>query len=135
VEGDFHGSVERFTGFGVIFDTFKNTETLAYHRDISIVYNDGDKTSEFMLEKKEGCDANIRFHENRGDFNVKSSARAKVSLEKGRKVTVQIDANNDGTFVDCASMELPFENPEWSKQAHVGITASTGQLADNHDVS
>ena len=79
VEGDFHGSAERFTGFAIIFDTFKNTETLAFHRDVSIVYNDGDKTAEFMLEKKQGCDANVRYHEDRGDFTVQSSSRAKVA--------------------------------------------------------
>jgi hypothetical protein len=45
--------VERFKGFGVVFDTFKNTETLAYHRDVAIVVNDGEKTVELMLEKKE----------------------------------------------------------------------------------
>jgi hypothetical protein len=45
--------VERFKGFGVVFDTFKNTETLAYHRDVAIVVNDGEQTAELMLEKKE----------------------------------------------------------------------------------
>jgi mannose-binding lectin 2 len=133
VEGDFHGSVERFTGFGIIFDTFKNTETLSFHRDVSIVYNDGEKTAEFMLEKKEGCDANIRYHEERGDFSVDSMSRAKIVLEDSKKVTVMIDARNEGEFVECASMELPLKQ-DWSKSAHIGITASTGQLADNHDV-
>jgi mannose-binding lectin 2 len=139
VEGDFHGSVERFTGFGIIFDTFKNTETLSYHRDISIVFNDGEKTAEFMMEKNEGCDANIRYHEERGDFSVDSLSRAKVVLENGRKVTVLVDAKNAGDFVECATMELPMNNGKkfgenWAKSAHIGVTASTGQLADNHDV-
>jgi mannose-binding lectin 2 len=129
VEGDFHGSVERFTGFGIIFDTFKNTETLSYHRDISIVYNDGEKTAEFMMEKKEGCDAHIRYHEERGDFSVHSLSRAKVVLQEGRKVTVMVDAKNEGDFVECASMELPKSlNENWAKSAHIGVTASTGQL-------
>ena len=44
----------------MIFDTFKNTESLAYHRDVAIVFNDGERTSEVMMEKKEGCDALIR---------------------------------------------------------------------------
>ena len=33
VEGEMHGSVEKFTGFGLIIDTFKNTESLGAHRD------------------------------------------------------------------------------------------------------
>ena len=48
----------------VIFDTFKNTETLGYHKDVAVVVNeDGGKTTEQMLEAKHGCDAAIRFHE------------------------------------------------------------------------
>jgi mannose-binding lectin 2 len=133
VEGEFHGSIERFTGFGIIFDTFKNTETLAFHRDISIVYNDGDKTQAFMIEKKQGCDANIRYHEERGDFSVSSSSRAKVVVMDGTSVSVLIDAKNDGNFAQCASMELPLAK-DWSQNAYVGVSASTGQLADNHDV-
>jgi len=133
VEGDFHGSVERFTGFGVIFDTFKNTETLSYHRDVSLVYNDGEKTTEVMLENKEGCDASIRYHEERGDFSVESASRAKVIVENGRQITVLVDPSNDGTFTRCIQAELPLDQ-NWARQAHVGVSASTGQLADNHDV-
>lgn len=31
------------------------------------------------------------------------------------------------------SLKLPFSS-DWAKKAHIGITATTGQLADNHDV-
>ena len=121
-------------GFGVVIDTFKNTESLAYHRDISIVYNDGERTAEVMMEKKEGCDANVRYHEDRGDFSVLSSARAKVVLEGGTFVKVLMDVGNTGSFTECATMELPLNNPDAAKSWHIGITSSTGQLADNHDV-
>jgi hypothetical protein len=48
---------------------------------------------------------------------------------------VAIDARNDGTFVDCAVAQLPASlGEEWAKSAHLGVSASTGQLADNHDV-
>ena len=33
----------------------------------------------------------------------------------------------------CVSIRLPFA-PGWVQHAHVGLTATTGQLADNHDV-
>jgi mannose-binding lectin 2 len=133
VEGEFHGSVERFTGFGVILDTFKNTETLAYHKDVSLVFNDGTQTVETMMENKVGCDANIRYHEDRGDFSVTSSSRIKVVVVEGTQATVSVDAKNDGNFMECASLTLPFAS-DWAEKAHIGVTASTGQLADNHDV-
>lgn len=122
-----------YIGFGVILDTFKNTETLSQHKDVSIVYNDGKQSVELMMENKQGCDANIRYHEDRGDFSVSSASRLKVMLTNGKKVSISIDAKNDGEFKECAEMELPFEE-DWAEKAYIGLTASTGQLADNHDV-
>lgn len=134
VEGDLHGSVERFKGFGVVFDTFKNTETLSYHRDISILVNDGEKTTEMMMDKVQGCDANIRYHEARADFSVVDSAsRVKIQVDNGVDLVLTVDSQNEGQFEECARVTLPFDS-DWLMKAHIGITASTGQLADNHDV-
>lgn len=50
-------------------------------------------------------------------------------------MSVAIDAKNDGAFVDCAVAQLPESlGEDWAKTSHLGVTASTGQLADNHDV-
>merc|ERR1711879_827377 len=95
--------------------------------------NDGTQSGETMLERKEGCDANIRYHEDRGDFSVDKASRAKIVVEGGKRITVLMDERNSGEFTSCLSAELPFE-PDWSRQAHLGLSASTGQLADNHDV-
>jgi mannose-binding lectin 2 len=47
---------------------------------------------------------------------------------------VFIDARNTGEWASCvniSSLNLP---ANWLTKAHIGISASTGQLADNHDV-
>lgn len=45
-----------------------------------------------------------------------------------------IDARSTGTWVDCADIpNLPLQ-AHWSRSAYVAMTASTGDLADNHDV-
>ncbi len=54
VDGNLHGSKESFYGIGIIFDTFKNTENLAAHRDVTILVNDGEKTYEAMTEDVKG---------------------------------------------------------------------------------
>jgi hypothetical protein len=41
---------EKFRGIGVIFDTFKNSETLAFHKDITVVWNEGGTKIEEMLQ-------------------------------------------------------------------------------------
>jgi mannose-binding lectin 2 len=87
LEGDLHGFDEKFTGIAIIFDTFKNAETIHSHRDVTILVNDGDKTSEMMMDKVEGCNINVRYHAERADFNVKDSvSRAKFILEETRYV-------------------------------------------------
>lgn len=49
------------------------------------------------------------------------------------KVTVSIDEKNTGNFHTCFSEVTNF-NADWWKTAYIGISATTGQLADNHDI-
>lgn len=79
--GELHGSQEKFTGIGIIFDTFRNTETLNAHRDVTILINDGEKTVEMMTDQVIGCNANFRYHAERADFSVTDSTRAKVIIK------------------------------------------------------
>lgn len=80
-EGDLHGVNEKFVGVGVIFDTFKNTENLAAHRDVTVIVNDGEKTWEMMTADVQGCQAQVRYHNDRADFSVTDASRAKIVIE------------------------------------------------------
>ena len=79
-EGDLHGNQEHFYGVGIIFDTFKNTENLAQHRDVTILINDGNKNVETMLSTVTGCNVNVRYHNERADFTAKDASRAQVTF-------------------------------------------------------
>jgi len=83
-DGIIHGSAEKFVGVGVIFDTFKNTENIAAHRDVTILVNDGSKTYEMMTKDVLGCAAKVRYHAGRDDFSVTDSSRAKIVVEGNR---------------------------------------------------
>jgi lectin, mannose-binding 2 len=50
------------------------------------------------------------------------------------RVSVSIDPKNSGEWTDCVNVPNPGLPKNWLKTAYVGVTASTGQLADNHDV-
>jgi hypothetical protein len=39
---------------GVVFDTFKNTEQGARHKDVAVFVNDGTKTQPVMMQEFEG---------------------------------------------------------------------------------
>lgn len=132
-EGDLHGINEKFVGVGIIFDTFKNTENLAAHRDVTVIVNDGEKTWEMMTADVQGCQANVRYHNDRADFSVSDASRAKVVVEN-RELSVFIDPTNSGDWTECVKLSNIALPDYWARRAHVGLTASTGQLADNHDI-
>lgn len=88
--GELHGSQEKFVGIGIIFDTFRNTETINAHRDVTVLINDGEKTFEMMTDQVLGCNANIRFHSERADFSVTDSTRAKVIINNNKCVETSL---------------------------------------------
>ena len=48
-------------------------------------------------------------------------------------VTVSIDEKNTGDFHQCVSEHINL-SPNWWQNAYIGVSAATGQLADNHDI-
>lgn len=82
IEGSLHGNQEKFLGVGIIFDTFRNTENLAHHKDVMVLINDGTKTYEMMTANVQGCDTNVRYHSERADFSVKDASRAKIVINE-----------------------------------------------------
>jgi len=132
-EGNLHGSEEKFTGIGIVFDTFKNTENIAAHRDVTILINDGTKTYEVMTSDVQGCNANFRYHADRADFSVTDASRAKVTL-LDNSLEVYIDPQNSGEWTPCVNISNIGLPSNWARSAHIGLSASTGQLADNHDI-
>ena len=48
-------------------------------------------------------------------------------------VRVSIDEKNTGDFHTCFTDSLNL-NPDWWRNIHIGISSTTGQLADNHDI-
>jgi len=130
-DGPIHGFTEQFTGIGIIIDTFRNVENIEKHRDVLVLVNDGTKSYEQMVDEPIGCSANVRYHEDRADFTVDSSSRMKVVIENN-SLNVFIDAKNTGEWVFCAEVhDLP---AGWSTHSFIGVSATTGALADNHDV-
>lgn len=132
--GDNHGFTDKFYGFGIVLDTFNNVEHRGGHKDVTIQVNDGKKTlDELNDEAKLGCDAAFRYYSGSGNFDpVYSSSRVRVKV-KGTELEVEVDPRSEGLWTPCYKGVLPF-SADWLKRATFGITASTGALADNHDI-
>jgi mannose-binding lectin 2 len=135
VQGDNHGFIGNFKGFGVVFDTFVNQEHAGGHKDVTFFENDGSKTLDQLNEMdKLGCMApGIRYHEKNANFNPSTSlSRAKIQY-KAQQLTISIDAAGTGQWEPCYTQRITISD-DWMDKAVFGITASTGGLADNHDV-
>ena len=112
----------------------------------------------------QGCDGDFRYHEGRDDFNVHARSGAAITLNvragccvggaavhgecSGARrltrlgcvgsqkdvLTIRLDSKGDGNWKECVqSYKIPIQG-EWYRQLYLGVTASTGQLADNHDI-
>eukprot|EP00510_Aplanochytrium_minuta_P004788 CAMPEP_0184021024 /NCGR_PEP_ID=MMETSP0954-20121128/9682_1 /TAXON_ID=627963 /ORGANISM="Aplanochytrium sp, Strain PBS07" /LENGTH=437 /DNA_ID=CAMNT_0026302965 /DNA_START=278 /DNA_END=1591 /DNA_ORIENTATION=- len=139
VGGPLLGSTDEFYGFGILFDTFRNVEAGHIHKDISLVQSDGATVD--LSRKREGCSAQYRYWEGMDSFNADMHSAAKILL-KDNTLTVEVDKRASGQWIKCFSVNLsetanyPMLNPGWIRDNHVhfGMSASTGALADNHDI-
>jgi mannose-binding lectin 2 len=77
----------------------------------------------------------MRYHNKRKDFSVTDSSRIKVKTN-GVHLMVQVDEKNTGEWVDCVEvLDMGLgQGSTFLRNAHLGVTATTGQLADNHDI-
>ncbi|OQR87920.1 lectin [Achlya hypogyna] len=137
VDGINHGFTDKFTGFGVVVDTFVNTEAKGGHKDVLFLTNDGTKDVDDLLfsSDKNGCDAKgLRYHERHAGFSASlSMSRMKVTFSNNR-VTIQLDPSNAGIWSPPCYAGVVNLPSNWYTQATIGVTASTGSLADTHDV-
>lgn len=60
-EGEIHGFQEQYIGVGIVFDTFKNTENVASHRDVTVLINDGEKTWKMMVQDVKVCSCRNKY--------------------------------------------------------------------------
>jgi len=133
--GDVFGVNDDFKGFAVIFDTFRNQEFLSVHKDVSVLTGDGKAgAGDRRNTERPGCDSDFRYYEGADNFDVaKSLSYVKISL-KGRKLKVSIDPLANGKFKDCFETANVLPADFDVSKGFFGLTATTGGLADNHDV-
>ena len=132
--GNLFGIDSKFNGFAVILDTFKNTETAHVHKDISVLMGKGDDASARLNTERAGCDANFRYYEGADNFKAaESMSHLKITF-KNKVLTVAVDQTGDGKFKHCFSAQNVLPETFDIRRSFYGLSATTGQLADNHDV-
>eukprot|EP01029_Cantina_marsupialis_P029715 TRINITY_DN782050_c0_g1_i1.p1 TRINITY_DN782050_c0_g1~~TRINITY_DN782050_c0_g1_i1.p1 ORF type:complete len:431 (-),score=133.79 TRINITY_DN782050_c0_g1_i1:184-1476(-) len=135
-DGHLYGTTESYEGFSVLFDTFRNTEDGHVHKDISLLVDNGERVGLDTDPDRPGCTSEYRYWEKRDDFSVDNISLAKITYDNG-VVTLVVDPHGEGIWSDCfVSKNLLSELPkDWTTtDLYLGLSASTGQLADNHDI-
>lgn len=124
--GPVFGSQDRWTGLGIMFDTYANTPHNGFFPRISIVENDGSKSYDI-----------------RTDGNGQDLAQCAMQLRHAPAET-----RLRFTYVKDVYMELAIQNKEWNQwnkcfkvppvpfksRPFLGFTASTGDVTDSHNI-
>lgn len=126
-EGPVFGSIDKFEGLGVFFDTYKNNRPGSVFPWIMAMNGDGntpyDKDNDGKANEVAGCSARgIR------NANIPTKARFTYFQDQSLKLDLQYKAEDDWT--EC--FEIP--NFKVPPVAYLGFSAETGELSDNHDI-
>jgi len=136
--GSLFGAPNKLSGFGVLFDTYKNSETGSLHKDVMLIAGDGSKEIEMHSVISTGCNSNYRMWEKRDDFSPSQFSIAVIEFDAQiRTLKVRIKEESGRPLKDCFEYTFPESGPEALgdlSRMHLAISSSTGQLADNHDV-
>ncbi|KAL1935182.1 hypothetical protein VTP01DRAFT_4322 [Rhizomucor pusillus] len=125
--GPVFGSVDRFEGLGVFFDTYDNERarqhTFPY---ISSMLGDGhrsyDNDKDGSTTELAGCEANFR--------SKTFPTRAKLTYYKSNYLQLDVIWREEDEWDQCFKVH----NVELPDQIYLGFTAHTGEVTDNHDV-
>eukprot|EP00039_Didymoeca_costata_P025366 m.13078 g.13078 ORF g.13078 m.13078 type:complete len:343 (-) comp4787_c0_seq1:71-1099(-) len=124
-QGTALGNTEVFQGMGIFFDTYDNHQEPHGHPWISALLNDGSKVYDHDEDGKShttgGCQSFFR----------NSDERTYVRIIYRREYhTLEVYTNLKGTWEECFITRDVFLD----SGGFFGATASTGDLADNHDI-
>uniref|UniRef100_A0A915KKI4 L-type lectin-like domain-containing protein n=1 Tax=Romanomermis culicivorax TaxID=13658 RepID=A0A915KKI4_ROMCU len=125
--GHVFGSSELWTGLGIFFDSFDND----YNKDapfIGMMINDGTRRYD---QSKDGAE-NIVAKCQKDFRNKPYPVKARIEYLKN---TITVLVHNGNTANDQFDMCFKAENIFLPKSGYFGLSAATGGLADDHDVT
>ena len=126
--GAVYGSTDFWTGLGVFFDTFNN-DNIGSNPLISAIYNDGtqryDYASDGSSQALDTCSFDFR--------NTAQPAAVRVRYEQ-KRLTVEMSVVRDSAGEYNWKPCIKVDNLELGVDKYFGLTAHTGDVADNHDV-
>ncbi|OAA58582.1 lectin family integral membrane [Niveomyces insectorum RCEF 264] len=126
-QGPVFGSVDKFEGLGIFFDTYKNNRPGVVFPFVMAMVGDGktsyDKDTDGKSNELAGCSA-------RGIRGPHPNLfRLTYFQDKSLKLELQYKAEGEWTL--CFETSEP---PTLPPVTYLGFSAETGELSDNHDI-
>ncbi|RDL38141.1 Concanavalin A-like lectin [Venustampulla echinocandica] len=126
--GDVFGSVDRFEGLGIFFDTYKNNRPGVVFPYVMAMVGDGNKPYDKANDGKDneflGCSA-------RGIRNADIPTKARLTYFQDKMLKLELQYKAEGQWEECFETDEP---PMIPSVAYLGFSAETGELSDNHDI-
>ncbi|KAH6668849.1 lectin family integral membrane protein-like protein [Halenospora varia] len=127
-QGDVFGSVDKFEGLGIFFDTYKNNRPGTVFPYVMAMVGDGTKPYDKANDGKDnefmGCSA-------RGIRNANIPTKAKLTYFQDKSLKLQLQYKSEDQWELCFETDEP---PTIPSVAYLGFSAETGELSDNHDI-
>ncbi|KAF5871483.1 putative vesicular integral-membrane protein vip36 protein [Botrytis fragariae] len=128
IQGDVFGSVDKFEGLGIFFDTYKNNRPGTVFPYVMAMVGDGntayDKSNDGKDQEYMGCSA-------RGLRNANVPTKAKLTYFQDKSLKLELQYKKEDQWELCFET---FEPPTIPSVAYLGFSAETGELSDNHDI-
>ncbi|KAF2003133.1 vesicular integral-membrane protein VIP36 precursor [Amniculicola lignicola CBS 123094] len=126
-EGTVFGSVDKFEGLGVVFDTYKNNRPGTVFPYVMAMNGDGntpyDKDADGKANELAGCSA-------RGIRNAQIPTKARFTYFQDQSLKLDLQYKTEDEWTQCFNIS----NFKVPPVAYLGFSAETGELSDNHDI-
>jgi len=126
--GQVFGSVDKFEGLGIFFDTYKNNRPGTIFPYVMSMIGDGqtsyDKSNDGKENEFMGCSA-------RGIRGGTVPTKARLTYFQDKSLKLDLQYKKEDQWELCFET---FEPPTIPSVAYLGFSAETGELSDNHDI-
>lgn len=144
--GPVFGSVDKFEGLGIFFDTYKNNRPGTVFPYVMAMIGDGntayDKEHDGKANELAGCSVGaespraswIRLtdytSQARGIRNADIPTKARLTYFQDQNLVLALQYKEEGEWTEC--FDAP--NVKIPSVAYLGFSAETGELSDNFDI-
>ncbi|KAK4223717.1 concanavalin A-like lectin/glucanase domain-containing protein [Podospora fimiseda] len=126
--GPVFGSVDKFEGLGIFFDTYKNNRPGVVFPYVMAMVGDGkttyDKDTDGKSTEFAGCSA-------RGIRHATVPTKFRLTYFQDKYIKLELQYKSEGEWTLCFETNEP---PAIPQVAYLGFSAETGELSDNHDI-